>query len=67
MIGMFVVSGLLLCVLAIPMILKKVKPNFWYGFRVRKTLENPDIWYAVIVQGFFCKSGLSPRKQRATL
>jgi hypothetical protein len=47
MIGMFVVTGLLLCVLSIPMILKIVKPNGLYGFRVKKTMENPDIWYAV--------------------
>jgi hypothetical protein len=47
MVGMFVVSGLLLSVISIPMILKKIKPNGLYGFRVKKTMENPDIWYAV--------------------
>jgi uncharacterized membrane protein len=46
MIGMFIVSGLILCIISIPMILKKIKPNGLYGFRVKKTLENPDIWYA---------------------
>jgi hypothetical protein len=44
---MYVVTGLLLCVLSIPMILKIIKPNGLYGFRVKKTMENPDIWYAV--------------------
>ena len=47
MVGMFVGTGLLLSTLAIPMILKKIKPNGLYGFRVRKTMENPEIWYAV--------------------
>jgi hypothetical protein len=27
--------------------LGKIKPNLWYGFRIRKTLENLDIWYPV--------------------
>lgn len=38
-------SGLLLMALAIPLIRGKMKPNGLYGFRIRKTLENPDIWY----------------------
>jgi hypothetical protein len=46
-VSMYIGTGLLLCILSIPMILKKVKPNGLYGFRVKKTLENPDIWYAV--------------------
>jgi hypothetical protein len=41
----FVVTGLVFIVLSIPMIQRKVKPNRWYGFRVPKTLNNPDIWY----------------------
>ena len=46
-IGMFIITGLLLSILSIPMILKIIKPNGLYGFRVKKTMENPDIWYAV--------------------
>ena len=23
-----------------------VPPNHWYGFRVRQTLENEEVWYA---------------------
>ena len=30
---------------AIPLIMRKVPPNWWYGFRTRKTLSNRDIWY----------------------
>jgi hypothetical protein len=43
----YIVSGLLLVALAIPLIKEKVKPNGLYGFRVRQTLSNPRIWYAV--------------------
>jgi uncharacterized membrane protein len=41
----FVGSSLLLIALSIPMILKRVKPNGWYGFRTPKTFSDPDIWY----------------------
>ena len=41
----FIVTGLLFIVLAIPMIRGKLPPNYWYGFRVRKTLDNPEIWF----------------------
>ena len=42
----FVATGLLLIGLAIPMMLRRVKPNHWYGFRTPKTLSDDDIWYA---------------------
>jgi uncharacterized membrane protein len=42
---MFFFSGLLLAGISIPMILGKIPPNGLYGFRVKKTMENPDIWY----------------------
>lgn len=42
----FVLCGLLFIILAIPLIRRKVKPNRWYGFRVQKTLESPQTWYA---------------------
>jgi uncharacterized membrane protein len=38
-------SGLLLVALSIPLILGKIGPNPWYGFRVRKTLNDPAVWY----------------------
>ena len=47
MLGMFIGTGLLLSVISVPMVMKKIKPNGLYGFRVRKTMENPDVWYAV--------------------
>jgi len=44
---LFTISGLLLACLSVPLILGKVGPNPLYGFRVRKTLDNPNIWYLV--------------------
>ena len=43
---LYVVAGLLLIALAVPLIRRKVRPNAWYGFRVRQTFADPDIWYA---------------------
>jgi len=42
---LFVASGLLLTALSLPMIFHEVPPNYWYGFRVRATLENEEVWY----------------------
>jgi uncharacterized membrane protein len=44
---MNVIIGIVLMVIALPMIANKIPPNPFYGFRVRKTLENPEIWYKV--------------------
>jgi hypothetical protein len=41
----YVAAGLLLAGLSIPLIRRKVGPNPWYGFRVRRTLEDPAVWY----------------------
>ena len=38
-------TGLLFVGLAIPLIMGKIPPNPTYGFRVAKTMSNPDIWY----------------------
>ena len=42
--SMFLFNGVLLTVLVVPMTLGKIPPNGLYGFRVKKTMENPDIW-----------------------
>ena len=44
---LFVCSGLILVGLSIPLIMGKIGPNPWYGFRVRRTLSDPAVWYAV--------------------
>ncbi len=43
----FCASGLLLAGLSVPLILGKIPPNGLYGFRVKKTMEHPEIWYPV--------------------
>ena len=42
---LFVGSSLLLVGISIPLIQRRVKPNYWYGFRTRRTLNSPQIWY----------------------
>jgi uncharacterized membrane protein len=44
---MYVVMSLILVLLAIPLWFEKIPPNGLYGFRIRKTMENEKIWYAV--------------------
>jgi uncharacterized membrane protein len=44
---LFVSSGLLLAALSVPLILRKISPNPLYGFRVKRTLEDPAVWYPV--------------------
>lgn len=43
----FILAGILVCGLSIPMIRGRVKPNGWYGFRIPLTLDHPEIWYPV--------------------
>jgi hypothetical protein len=44
---LYALFSLLLIGLSIPLIQNKIKPNGLYGFRVRATLEDPSVWYAV--------------------
>ena len=44
---LFMISGLVLAAISVPLILGKIPPNGWYGFRVKKTIENPETWYLV--------------------
>ena len=43
----YVLLGGLSVAVAVPLIQGRVRPNPWYGVRVRKTLEDREIWYAV--------------------
>ncbi len=36
-------GGLLLVLIALPLIAGKIKPNLYYGFRVPTTLKNPEM------------------------
>jgi uncharacterized membrane protein len=42
---LWLLVGLLFISISIPLILKKVPPNQWYGFRVTKTFSRQRIWY----------------------
>jgi uncharacterized membrane protein len=44
---LYLVSGVLLIALAIPLLYDKIPPNSYYGFRVSQTLTDPKVWYAV--------------------
>lgn len=44
---MYTIGGGLLAALSIPLIAGKIGPNSWYGFRVKKTLSDPAIWFPV--------------------
>ncbi len=35
----------LIVALSVPMVLGKVPPNRFYGFRTPRTLASPDVWY----------------------
>jgi hypothetical protein len=43
--------GLTFIALSIPLLLGRVPPNHWYGFRTRLTLSDPSIWYPVNAWG----------------
>ena len=47
LLAMYVVFGLLLAGLSVPLLLDKVPPYGWYGFRVPSTLYNEQLWYKV--------------------
>ena len=42
---LFAVVGLVLIGISVPLIMRKVPPNSFYGCRTRKTLSNQTIWY----------------------
>ncbi len=44
---LFAGSGLLLASISIPLIQRRIRPNLWYGFRTKRTLNDPTIWYEV--------------------
>jgi uncharacterized membrane protein len=43
---LFLISGILMVALAVPLAMGWVRPNLWYGVRVGKTMEDPQLWYA---------------------
>ena len=47
LLAMYLISGVILSALSIPLIAGKIGPNGLYGFRVQATMENPRLWYVV--------------------
>jgi len=41
-----VLTGALLIALSIPMVLRRVPPNAFYGLRVPATFKDEEVWYA---------------------
>src|SRR5215813_9005034 len=46
MIWFYAVMGIMLIIVSVPMIIERVPPNRWYGFRTPRTQSDPRIWYA---------------------
>jgi uncharacterized membrane protein len=44
---LFAAVGVLFVLLGIPLKQGAVPPNWWYGFRTKKTLSDKEIWYTV--------------------
>ena len=44
---LFALVGLTFVGISIPLIQNRVPPNRFYGFRTKKTLSDPKIWYEV--------------------
>ena len=44
---LYLIGGIVLALLSLPLVAEKIKPNPFYGFRVPATLNNSDAWYAV--------------------
>jgi uncharacterized membrane protein len=40
-------GGLILAALSVPLILYKIPPNGFFGFRSRATINNPKLWYTI--------------------
>jgi uncharacterized membrane protein len=43
----FVAVGVVFAALGVPLWRGRVRPNFWYGCRTRRTLSDERVWYAV--------------------
>jgi uncharacterized membrane protein len=42
---LWILAGIALMAAGYPLMTRRVRPNHWYGFRVPKTLRDPNIWY----------------------
>lgn len=44
---LYVGSSVFLAIISLPLIVRKVKPNPFYGFRIQQTLEDSEVWYEI--------------------
>lgn len=42
---LWILAGGALIIAGYPLMIRRVPPNHWYGFRVPKTLRDPYVWY----------------------
>lgn len=43
----YIVGALVLIAVSVPLLMRKVRPNYFYGFRTRQTLGSEQVWYDV--------------------
>src|SRR3954464_9708405 len=60
-------AGLLMSALAVPLMRRKVGPNALYGFRVRRTLDDPRGWHDANALAGECHFGPGIRAALACL
>jgi hypothetical protein len=42
---MYLCLGGVLCLVSLPLLMGKIGPNPFYGLRVKRTLDDPAVWY----------------------
>jgi hypothetical protein len=47
LLALYSIGGLVLAGISVPLILHRIPPNGLYGFRIRATINNPELWYKV--------------------
>lgn len=53
---LFVIAGLSFLILVIPLALDKIKPNRFYGVRLKATLSDESLWY--VTNRYFGRVGV---------
>jgi uncharacterized membrane protein len=56
----YAVIGVMLTLASLPMVMQRVPPNRWYGFRTPRTHADPKVWYPAnrIAGQYFAFAGL---------
>src|ERR1700733_12139788 len=47
----FLIPAILILIFCVPLVLRLVPPNRFYGIRTKKTLSDKEIWYRVNARG----------------